>query len=103
MYARGLGQTSNSPICAAGQMTASDGSPCIDDLTGSLSTLDANLGAPNATGTADEWGLLLQDATANLNPSTGETFGQWVTANSTLLLVAFGAVGALVALTRIGK
>ncbi len=84
-------------------MTASDGSPCIDDLTGSLSTLNANVGAPNATGTADDWGLLLQDATANLTPTTGETFSQWVTANSTLLLVAFGAIGALVALTRVGK
>lgn len=32
-----------------------------------------------------------------------QTFSQWVTANSTLLLVAFGAVGALVALTRAGR
>jgi hypothetical protein len=84
-------------------MTASDGSPCIDDLTGSLSTMDANLGAPNATGTADEWGLLLQDATANLTPTPGQTFIQWVEANATIITVTCAVVGGLVALTRIGK
>lgn len=37
------------------------------------------------------------------NPPAGTTFLQWVNDNSTVLLVAFGAIGALVALTRMGK
>jgi hypothetical protein len=111
MYSYGLGYddfstTLPNPIaCANGMVLAADGSGCVynDDLSDTLPQLIGNTG-PSATGTtADEWGLLLQDATANLTPTTGETFLQWVNANSTLLLVGFGAIGALVALTRIGK
>lgn len=89
---RGLGMT-----CPAGQLDA--GGFCVDDLTGALAAADANTqlytGVPIGPNASNSINITL--------PATGQTFGQWVSANSTLLLVAFGAVGALVALTRIGK
>jgi hypothetical protein len=71
------------PTCPTGQVYSTSG--CVVDPA--LASLPAMMAA----------------AAASLTPTTGQTFGQWVTANSTLLLVAFGAVGALVALTRVGK
>ena len=77
-----------------------DGSACVDDLQSLLTA--ATSGMPT-TGADASTTINAGSILASLNPVPGQTFSQWVQANSTLLLVGFGAVGAVVALTRIGK
>lgn len=77
-----------------------DGSPCVDDLGNLYGALIASVPTTGADASAS---IDANSILASLTPTTGQTFGQWVSANSTILLVAFGAIGALVALTRVGK
>ncbi len=84
---RGLGL-----VCPTGQVDG--GGFCVDDLTGALAAADANTqlytGVPVGPNASNSISVTLP----------AQTFSQWVEAHSTILLVAFGAVGALVALTR---
>ena len=41
---------------------------------------------------------IINPSTTSGAPSTSQTFSQWIVANSTLLLVSFGAIGAVMAL-----
>ncbi len=101
---RGLGLA-----CPTGQIDSGAGF-CVDDLTGAQAVADANTqlytgvpvgpNASNSISVTIPSGLTLN---AQGQVVSGQTFTQWVEANSTLLLVAFGAIGALVAFTRIGK
>ncbi len=97
---RGLGL-----VCPTGQVDG--GGFCIDDLTGALAAADANTqlytGVPVGPNTSTSIAVtipsgLTLNAQGQVVPQ--QTFTQWVSANSTLLLVAFGAVGALMALGR---
>lgn len=89
-YNRGLGDI---PVCPTGALTMPDGSACADDVTGSLPALDATVGGPNASASINVSSIL-----ANLQPTSGETFLQWVNNNSTVLLVGFAAIGAFMTL-----
>lgn len=71
------------PTCQTGQVW-NPSAGCIPDPA--LTSLPAMMAAAAASAT-----------------KPGQTFLQWVEANSTVLLVGFGAIGALVALTRMGK
>ncbi len=101
---RGLGVA-----CPAGQVDLGAG-VCVDDLLALQAATDANTqlytgvpvgpNASNSISVTIPSGLTLN---AQGQVVSGQTFTQWVEANSTILLVAFGAIGALVAFTRIGK
>src|SRR5580658_43461 len=68
---------SPTPSCPSGQVYSSSG--CVVDPA--MAALAANINPSTTSGA----------------PTT-QTFAQWVTANSTLLLVSFAAIGALMAL-----
>jgi hypothetical protein len=92
---RGMGDI---PVCPSGASTMPDGSACADDLTSSLPSLDATVGGPNASASINVSSIL-----ANLQPTSGETFLQWVNNNSTVLLVGFAAIGAFMAIAGGGR
>jgi hypothetical protein len=100
----GLGDVAlpNPIACSGGMVLAPDGSACVyDDDIGSL--YDSLTSSMAPTGADASASINASGILATLQPTSGQTFGQWVSANSTFLIVAFSAVGALVALTRIGK
>lgn len=106
MYAaRGLGATI---MCPDGTQSNEFGDCPDSSLISSLDSSFAAIQNPFSTGADASTSLAVTVPTGLTLNAQGQivqqqTFAQWVEANSTLLLVAFGAFGALVAFTRVGK
>lgn len=99
MYGWGLGD--------AASYLDSISAPAVDSTATTDTSPGAYLSAIASTSPATSGNPLANflSETGITPPATGtpQTFTQWVEAHSTVLLVAFGAVGALVGLTRVGK
>jgi hypothetical protein len=76
----------------------------FDNLEGEFSSIpnpfSTGANASNSISVTVPSGLTLN---ASGQVVQSQSFADWVNANSTLLLVAFAALGAVVALTRVGK
>lgn len=111
MYAaRGLGDSSDTvasnpyaALVGAGDSSASDSTVATNPYA-ALVGAGGSTSTDTTSGTNPYYSLLAQflPVTAG-GTSSGTTFSQWVEANSTLLLVLFAGVGAVVALTRVGR
>ena len=100
---RGLGTVCS---CDAFNDPCIDGTPCDSSIVGPNvggTSLPPLMSSSTSTVNSLATDLMVAPAVLALSPTSGQTFGQWVSTNSTFLLVAFGAVGALVALMRRGK